>query len=223
MGNIAGICNAARRYETRMETSLSGMVSSPMSKIAPLQRTIGQAQYLREIAADKGTTGGLGLCREWQRSTVQLKDMLHVTQPSGNGNNWDRACLGNPPSGWEVDNVPPDFGITFGSENHNNYHGIAKPDAGNPCIAAYADGRDGNAHQNTMDVRMKLIRVVDRPECNPRWRSEPLKLSYGRLSQPDISVKIREASVGACDDARARAIPVAHVRVEFLDAAGEIL
>ena len=70
---------------------------------------------------------------------------------------------------------------------------------------------------------MKLIRVVDRPECNPRWRSEPLKLSYGRLSQPDISVKIREASVGACDDARARAIPVAHVRVEFLDAAGEIL
>jgi hypothetical protein len=38
MGNTAGICNAACRYETKMETSLSGMVSSPISKIASAPR-----------------------------------------------------------------------------------------------------------------------------------------------------------------------------------------
>jgi PAS domain S-box-containing protein len=51
MGNTAGICNAACRYETKMETSLSGMVSSPISKIASAPRKKIQEQEieLRQI------------------------------------------------------------------------------------------------------------------------------------------------------------------------------
>ena len=37
-GHTAGICNAACRYEMKMETSSSGMVSSPISKIASAPR-----------------------------------------------------------------------------------------------------------------------------------------------------------------------------------------
>ena len=162
--------------------------------------------------------------RVWDRQSVPLKDRLHATQPGGNGNNADKTCLPNaPPSGWEFDRDPPAFGITYGSENHNNYGRIVPPDANNTCLTAYADGRDGNAHQNIEDIRMKLVRVLDRDECNPKWRSEVLILPYGRLLQQDVHGRQVAASTGACDEARARGIPAPHVRVEFLDNAGKVI
>jgi hypothetical protein len=97
------------------------------------------------------------------------------------------------------------------------------PDANNTCLTAYADGRDGNAHQNIEDIRMKLVRVLDRDECNPKWRSEALTLPYGRLLQQDLHAQRQAASSGACDEGRARGIPVPHVRVEFLNNAGKVI
>jgi hypothetical protein len=163
--------------------------------------------------------------RVWDRQSVPLKDRLHATHESGNGPaDHDTACLPNaPPSGWEFDRDPPDFGITYGGENHNNYGRVVPPTANSTCITAYADGRDGNAHQNIEGIRMKLVRVLDRDECTPKWRSEPFTLTYGRLVQQDVHSRQLAASAGACDEARARGIPVPHVRVEFLDNAGKVV
>ncbi|MGA7410613.1 MAG: hypothetical protein WBW33_09005 [Bryobacteraceae bacterium] len=156
--------------------------------------------------------------RAWVKDRLPLKDLLHATAPGGNGNDHDTACLPNsPPAGWEFDRDPPDFGIVYGSENHNNYGRIVPPRADSTCITAYADGRDGNAHQNIQDIRIKVMRLEDRDECNPKWRSDVFTLPYGSLAQQDVHDRIRASSAGDCDAARARAIPIAHVRVEWPD------
>jgi hypothetical protein len=161
--------------------------------------------------------------KHYIRDRRPMRD-LHAAVRSGNNNSSDKICLPpSPPLGWEFDLSYPDYGIVYGGENHNNYHVIVLPGPGNPCLGAYVEGGDGDAHLNIQGVQMKLIQLADAGECTPKWSSEPLTLGYGALQQTNINDRIVAAKGGECTEARAREIPTAHVSVSILDANNKII
>jgi hypothetical protein len=155
--------------------------------------------------------------KHYVRERRPMRD-LHAAVRSGNNNSSDQVCLPpSPPAGWEFDLSYPDYGLVYGGENHNNYHAINPPGPGNPCLKAYVDGTEGDAHQNIQGVQMKLIQLADVGECTPKWTSDPLTLGYGELQQTNINDRMTASKGGECTEARAREIPTAHVSVSILD------
>lgn len=146
-------------------------------------------------------------------------DYIGVSCKSGNNNSKKDVCPTIPPSGWQIDDSPPDYGLTFGSETGHNYHNYSR--TASHCIHLYCEGGDGDAWENIQGVRLKLKRLVDVPLCSPSAIVTTVELPYGVLSQLRLQDTVNTA-IGVCKDASASATPQIHVVADILDSSDKL-
>jgi hypothetical protein len=151
--------------------------------------------------------------KHYIRTAVPLRD-LHAAVVNGNNNNLDQVCAPDvAPEGWEFDGNE----LTYGSENHNNYHAIVPDQPHMRCLRAYVDGTEGNAHLNIQGIQYHLIKLDDLSPCVPAINIPLIELKYYGLVQFNLADTINAAKGGECSVVAAKAPPTATETVELLD------